>query len=219
MKILVLQSSPRLDGNTAHLVTLAESSLKASAASLGEPLEIETIHLVSMKIQYCAGCRICFDKGESFCPHKDDLPSIKAKMKESDGLLLAGPVFVDDVNAIMKNWIDRLAHVCHRPEFWRKTAVSLASTGKTPARHALRTMRIALWTWGYRIVGAAWFPMGARMSEDETRERYGSAVDRVAGRLVEDIRARGFRRPSFLSLFVFRIQQAGWRKAPLDSID
>lgn len=199
MRTLVAQASGRTKGNTARLDSLLETALKAEAAEAGAPLEFETIALAKSDVQFCRGCRSCFDRGEATCPLKDDLLSIKAKMEEADVLILSGPVYVNDVNGVMKNWIDRLAHVCHRPAFAGKTALLLATTGGTPARHALRTMQVALWTWGYRVANSLSFAAEAEMSEAELRRR--------------------FLRPSLVSLMVFRIQQAGWRKAAADSLD
>jgi multimeric flavodoxin WrbA len=200
-------------------VRIAEADLRAEAGRAGIALETETLNLAQIDIRPCKGCRNCFDHGESTCPLDDELLSVKEKMKAADGLLLAGPVYVNDVNGIMKNWIDRLAHVCHRPEFAGKTAMLLATTGSTPARHALRTMQVALWTWGYRIAGQVWFATGATMLVGEMQKRHAELIRRAARKLVEDIRDRRAATPSFLSLLVFRIQQVGWRKAAPGSID
>jgi multimeric flavodoxin WrbA len=219
MKALFLQSSGRAGGNTGRVVSRAESALRTEARSAGISLETEVLDLAHRDIRTCRGCRSCFDQGEGTCPLEDELLPIKEKMKEADILVLAGPVYVNDVNGIMKNWIDRLAHVCHRPEFAGRTAMLLATTGATSARHTLRTMQVALWTWGYRIACSAWFATGANMSPDVVRERHAEKIERVAKRLVRDIRRGGARKPSFLSLMIFRIQQAGWRKASPGSID
>jgi multimeric flavodoxin WrbA len=219
MRILLIQSSARVVGNTARIVRMAEAALRADAGRAGIALETETLELARLDIRPCKGCRSCFDRGESTCPLDDELLAVKQKMQGADGLFLAGPVYVNDVNGIMKNWIDRLAHVCHRPEFAGKTAMLCATTGSTPARHALRTMQVALWTWGYRIAGQAWFAAGANMPDEELEERYAKKVGRAARKLLEEIRERRAATPSFLSLMVFRIQQAGWRKATPGSID
>ncbi|MGA2381763.1 MAG: flavodoxin family protein [Spirochaetia bacterium] len=219
MKALFLQSSGRVGGNTARVVRMAESALQAEAKRAGISIDTEVLDLGSVDIRPCRGCRSCFDKGENTCPQNDELLSVKEKMRAADILVLAAPVYVNDVNGIMKNWIDRLAHVCHRPEFAGKTAMLLATTGATPARHTLRTMQVALWTWGYRIACKAWFTTGANMSAEELQERHARRIAQVARRLLKDIRNHGAEKPSFLSLVVFRIQQAGWRKAARGSID
>ena len=219
VRFLLLQSSGRTAGNTHRALAIAEASLRAEAELTGEPLELETLHLAQMDLQPCAGCRICFNKGETSCPRKDDLLSIKARMKAADGIVLAGPVYVHDVNGVLKNWIDRMAHVCHRPEFAGKTALLIATTGGTPVKHALRTMEVALWTWGFRIAGKRGLVTGANMAAEEMKRRHSAVIMRAARKLFQDVRQKGYLKPSFLSLMVFRIQQSGWGKSAPGSID
>jgi multimeric flavodoxin WrbA len=219
MKILLLQSSGRASGNTARAVRAAEEALEAEAVAAGIALETEIVDLARCDIRPCKGCRSCFDRGESTCPLQDEILSVKEKMKAADGLLLAGPVYVNDVNGILKNWIDRLAHVCHRPEFAGKTAMLLATTGSTSAKHTLRSMQVPLWTWGYRIAAQTWIAAGATMPAEELKARHGEKIGREARRFFNDIRENRAATPSFLSLLVFRIQQAGWSKAAPGTID
>jgi multimeric flavodoxin WrbA len=114
MNILNSNSSYRKDGNTDRTTQLLQARLESTARDNHEPLVLDTLYLGHINIEPCWGCRTCFDKGEEFCPINDDMSEIKARMKAADALILAGPVYVDDVNGIMKNWIDPLAHVCHR---------------------------------------------------------------------------------------------------------
>jgi multimeric flavodoxin WrbA len=219
MRILVLVGSYRQRGNTAQIAELIIEHLHCLAAHDGEPLEVETINLAHREIHFCRGCRVCFDKGEDRCPLRDDLLEIKARMQAADGLLLAAPVYVNDVNGAVKNWIDRLAHVCHRPEFPGRCAYLVATVGDSPTRHALRTMSVALSTWGYHIVGQAGFKMGALMDQQETVARFEERTEQIAESLYRAVRERAYVRPSFVSLMTFKIQQLGWRKAPAGSLD
>jgi multimeric flavodoxin WrbA len=77
--------------------------------------------------------------------------AIQAKMDAADGLLLASPVYVDDVSGLTKTWMDRLAYLCHRPGFGGKCAYPVATVGGSPTCHTLRTMNAALLTWGATI--------------------------------------------------------------------
>ena len=215
----MLQSSGRETGNTNRALAMVETALRAEAESRGEPLELETFQLAQMDLRPCQGCRICFNKGETACPLNDDLLSIKTRMKAADGIVLAGPVYVNDVNGVMKNWIDRMAHVCHRPEFAGKSAFLVATTGGTSVRHAVRTMEVALWTWGFRTVGRVGLVTGANMPADEMKRRHSAVILRGSRRLVQDVAQKKCMTPSFLSLMVFRIQQSGWRKSAPGSID
>ena len=109
MYILAIVGSQRKRGNTARLVQMIGAELGALAGRAGQPLTFETLYLGDLDIHPCRGCRSCFDRGEAKCPERDDLPAIKAKMDAADGLLLASPVYVDDVSGLVKTWMDRLA--------------------------------------------------------------------------------------------------------------
>lgn len=219
MIILALMSSSRKNGNTARIVRMIGSQLEAMAAYQGEPLTFETLYLGDMDIRPCQGCRSCFDRGEDRCPLKDDVPAIKAQIDAADGVILASPVYVDDVNGIAKNLLDRLAYVCHRPAFAGKCAYSVATVGGSPTNHALRTMNTALLTWGFHLVGQAGFKTGALMPSDEMEGRYRTETARVAEQLFRAISQRQALRPSFLSLMTFKIQQLAWQRENSDSYD
>jgi multimeric flavodoxin WrbA len=225
VKILALIGSYRKHGNTAQIVDLILERLQEAAshrahdALPGKALEIERIHLGDRDLGPCRGCRICFDRGEEQCPQKDDLLVIRAKMQEADGLILASPVYVDDVSGIVKNWIDRLAFVCHRPEFAGKCAYLIATVGSSPTSHTLRTLSLALNTWGFHVVGQAGFKMGALMTPEQTRASYLKTADKIARNLLDAIGSRAFERPSFLALMMFKIRQQNRQRAAKDSID
>jgi multimeric flavodoxin WrbA len=221
MKILVLIGSFRKNGNTDQLMDLIKSELQNIAIQRSVPVEIETIYLGHQQIGPCRGCRVCFDRGEEKCPLKDDLLDIKARMRAADGILVASPVYVDDVSGITKTWIDRLAHVCHRPEFAGKSAYLVVTVGSSPTAHSLRTMKLALSTWGFHIVGQAGFKTGALMKPAAMKARYQEKVVKIAQRFFQALHTREFARPSFMSLMMFKIQQLAWQKASLkqDTID
>jgi multimeric flavodoxin WrbA len=212
MKILALIGSYRKNGNTSQAVDLVCEGLRKEAARAGSPLEIETIFLGHLDIGGCRGCRACFDRGEDKCPLRDDLPIVKAKMKQADGILVASSVYVDDVSGITKNWIDRLAHVCHRPEFAGKCAYLLVTVGSTPTSHAMRTLSVALSTWGFHIAGMTGFKTGALMKPEEMNATCAVKAEKIARSFFHDVHEQGWARPSFMSLFTFKIQQRAWQR-------
>ena len=218
MKILALVSSYRLKGNTAQVVNLINAQMRKMAARINEPLEFETLFLGRLDIGLCRGCRVCFNVSEDKCPLKDDLLAVKSKMKAADGLIFASPVYVGDVNGIMKNLIDRLAHVCHRPEFGGKCAYFLATTGGSSTSHTIRTMQATI-SWGLHIVGARGFKTGALMPCVEIEDRYGADIHNIARKFFAAIHKREFTRPSFLSLMTFKIQQWSLAKANPGTVD
>ena len=220
MKILVLVGSYRHNGNTDQLTGLIKEHLEIEAQQHQTPLEIETVYLGQQNLQFCRGCRICYDRGEENCPAKDDLLSIKAKMQAADGILLASPVYVDDVSGIIKNFIDRLCHVCHRPQFAGKVAYVVATTGSSRTGKTLDTMKLALRTWGFHMVGQSGYKMGALMKRKDTRALFDTQAAQAAHQLFLAIYRSSFRKPAFFSLMMFKIQQMSWQvKADPDTLD
>jgi multimeric flavodoxin WrbA len=219
MHILALMSSNRKHGNTARLVQLIEDEMRALAARHGAPLEFETLHLGDLELHPCLGCRGCFDRGETRCPVKDDLPAIRAQMDAADGLIVASPVYVNDVNGVAKTWIDRLAYLCHRPALAGKCVYLIATVADSPTGHALRTLNIALRTWGCHIVGQAGYKMGPLLPQAELESRFSREAFRVAEAMFEAIAQQQYLRPAFMSLMMFKIQQLAWQRENPGSLD
>jgi multimeric flavodoxin WrbA len=219
MKVLALVGSNRKQGNTALVIKLIAEHLSQAAKGKGLPLKIQILNLGQMHLKTCRGCRICFDKGETKCPWKDDLLKIKAKIQAADILLVSSPVYVDDVSGTVKNWIDRMAHVCHRPEFAGKSAYVAATTGSSPCGRTLQTMNLALRVWGYAIIGQAGFKTGSLMKKREIASAYNHKIRSIAHRILAfNLRKRQLK-PSFLSLMIFKIQQKAWSDKDRDSYD
>lgn len=220
MKILAINGSYRKKGNTAQVLEMVTSQMQQIALDSQEHFEVEIINLGHQAIQFCRGCRVCFDIGEDNCPLKDDLLNIRAKMRAADSIILASPVYVNDVNGVVKNWIDRLAFTSHRPEFAGKSAYLITTVGIGPTSHALKTMEMALSTWGYQIVGQASFKMGGRMKIADAKVQFQQQTARIANQFFRAILVQEAAKPSLISLMTFRIQQGYWQRRPDDtSID
>jgi NAD(P)H-dependent FMN reductase len=179
----------------------------------------ETLHLGDADLRACRGCRACFDRGADHCPLQDDVAAIRARMDAADGLIVATPVYVNDVSGLIKTWLDRLAYLCHRPALAGTCAYLVATVASSPTNHALRTLDIGLRTWGLHIAGRAGFAMGALMPPAEALDRFDAQAARAARSLYQAIAERRALRPSFLSLMMFRIQQLAWRQEPEDTLD
>lgn len=218
MKILALVGSFRKRGNTARAIELILEEMNLSAGEAGIPLETETIFLSEMDLRMCRGCRACFDRGESRCPLKDDSAAVFEKMRAADGLIVASPIYVDDVSGLTKTWIDRLAFLCHRPALARQSALLVTTTAGSPSGHAMRTLSVALLTWGAHIAGQAGFKMGALLPADEL-PRLRPRARKAARQLLNAVRRRAHETPSFISLMTFRIQQATWSQEPAGTLD
>lgn len=92
-------------------------------------IEFEYVFLNDYNLEFCRGCKFCFDKGEEFCPIRDDRDLLLEKMEQSDGVILATPNYTFQVSARMKNFLDRFAYVIHRPRFFNKTFAAIVTQG------------------------------------------------------------------------------------------
>jgi multimeric flavodoxin WrbA len=211
MKIISLVSSYRRNGNTSRIVELIENHLLSIAKTKKIDLEIERVQIGRCNINICRGCRVCFDKGEELCPLKDDLLSIRDKICKADGILAASPVYVEDVNGIMKNWIDRMAFNCHRPAFAGKVAYIVTTSGAGASNHTINTIKNAFTTWGISIAGQKKFRTGGLMDFIEMQDKYGSDCKNVAITLLEAVKNNSVPQPSLYSLIAFKIQQLSWQ--------
>lgn len=220
MKIVSIISSCRKSGNTAWAAELIENELNAIAQQNGTELQLDRFFIGYCDIKMCVGCRTCFDKGEEFCPHKDDVAKIWEKLKEADGILVGSPIYVEDVNGIMKNWIDRLAFNSHRPGLVGKSAYIISTSGIGSSKHAVRTMKTALSTWGAYIAGTMRFRTGAKMDKKDMSDKYGPGLHNAANELFYSIYNKYSLKPSLYSLVSFKVQQTYWiKKGDKESLD
>ncbi|MCX7804714.1 MAG: flavodoxin family protein [Planctomycetota bacterium] len=104
MKVLVLQGSPRKNGNTQ---TVVESVLAPIRRSGGE---VEIIFAAEKKI---SGCRECFacqapdKRAVPGCAIRDDMTDIYLKVLDADLVIMATPVFCWGMSAQLKAVCDR----------------------------------------------------------------------------------------------------------------
>ncbi|MEJ2563471.1 MAG: flavodoxin family protein [Anaerolineales bacterium] len=102
MKTLVIQGSPKKDGNTA---TLTKSFLDGLVSG-GNEVEISEFWLNDMDIQPCQGCFLC--SGTSRCIYDDDMQRIYPEIESSTLIVFAVPIYWWHMNAQTKLCIDRL---------------------------------------------------------------------------------------------------------------
>lgn len=100
MKIVGVISSARSKGNTVALVREALKGAEESGA------EVKEIYLPDYRLEYCTGCQLCMSSGK--CCFNDDFEKVKNLLNEADGIILGSPTYAGSINAIMKNFIDRL---------------------------------------------------------------------------------------------------------------
>ncbi len=105
MKVLLLNGSPKANGNTA----LALKEMEAVFAKEG--IEAEIIHIGNKDIRGCIACTKCYQTGK--CSIDDIVNEIAAKFEECDGLVVGSPVYYASANATLVALLQRLFYSTH----------------------------------------------------------------------------------------------------------
>lgn len=103
MKILVVKSSPRKQGNTNSII----DRIIEGAAENGHL--VRAYDLNEMSFRGCQACRTCKEKGV-YCILNDDLNDYWDKLRTADVLILGSPNYMGTVSGLLKSFIDR--HYC-----------------------------------------------------------------------------------------------------------
>lgn len=87
MNILILNGSPRPNGNTAAMVkAYAEGAVEAG----------HTVHVVDVckkKISGCLACEYCHTKGNGRCVQQDDMQEVYPLLEDAEMIVLASPIY------------------------------------------------------------------------------------------------------------------------------
>jgi multimeric flavodoxin WrbA len=103
MKAVIVEASPRKDGNS---ITLAKQFIKGLKEN--KNTDVTELYLEELDIKFCRGCWSCLKHGHPGCIIEDDMAWIYPKLNEADIILLATPIYWWHINAQMKKFIDRL---------------------------------------------------------------------------------------------------------------
>jgi multimeric flavodoxin WrbA len=97
--VLIFKGSPREHGNSS---TLAE---KAAEGAIAAGADVESFYLHNMDIRPCDGCDTCHETG--VCVLMDDMQVLYPKLRETDAILIASPIYWFTISAQTKLFIDR----------------------------------------------------------------------------------------------------------------
>ena len=101
-KIVILNGSPRRNGNTSALVKAFTQGAESAGNTVTE------FFLDSMEIHGCRGCFGGHSSQECPCVQKDDMSQIYPAVKESDVVVLATPPYYWNMSGQIRTAIDRL---------------------------------------------------------------------------------------------------------------
>ena len=100
MKVLILNGSPRVNGNT----TIALNEMISIFDSEG--VETEVVQIGNKDMRGCIACGSCKANGK--CMFDDIVNELAPKFENADGLVIASPVYYASANATLIACLDRL---------------------------------------------------------------------------------------------------------------
>ncbi len=105
MKVLMINGSPRKDGNTS--IALGEMKKTFEA----EGVETEIFRVGNQNVRGCIACGRCGETGK--CVFDDVVNELAPKFQAADGLVVASPVYYASANATLIAVLDRLFYSSH----------------------------------------------------------------------------------------------------------
>ena len=166
MKVLILQGSPRANGNTAWM---AEEYKKAAEAA-GH--EVTLVNVARKKIAGCLACEYCHGKGEGACVQKDDMQEIYPLLAEAEVLVLASPIYYFTLSAQIQAPIQRFYSMM-KPASVKKTALLLSSYSPDVYDAAIAEYKLIAGFCGYEDTGI----VTAKLDEQKTEETKQKVID------------------------------------------
>lgn len=100
MKVLMINGSPHVSGNTALALKEMETIFRENG------VEVETVQVGGKDIRGCIACGKCGELGK--CVFDDLVNETAAKLESIDGLVLASPVYYASANGTLISFLDRL---------------------------------------------------------------------------------------------------------------
>ena len=120
MNILILNGSPRSNGNTAAMV----AAFVEGAGENGHNITI--VPVCQKKIAGCLACEYCHTSGEGKCVQKDDMQEVYPVLAEAEMIVLASPIYYHSVTGQLQCAINRI-YALDKPKKLKKAALILSS--------------------------------------------------------------------------------------------
>lgn len=118
-RVVAVNGSPHEGfGNTSQMLAMLGENLSR------EGLALEEISLSQYQIGFCTGCATCLESGA--CWVRDDYNSVVRTVLEADAVILASPVYIFNITAQMKTFLDRSLGYGHRPRGDWKPGLALS---------------------------------------------------------------------------------------------
>lgn len=167
-------------------------------------VDYEIVTLSDYKLGTCRGCRLCFEKGEEFCPLKDDRDVLFDMIKASDGVVFATPNYCFQMSGIMKVFLDRFGFAFHRPRYFGKAFTSIVCQGFGGGDKIIKDLDFAASIMGFNTVkGTA--VTGFDPKTEKAQQKADKNLEKLSKRFNSLLVKPANPEPTFFQLILFRI--------------
>lgn len=140
-KLLVINGSRNYNSKGYKIISKIQKELDACC------FEMTLLDPNKLELEFCRGCKKCFDTGKCPLDVKDSGKLLKDSMLEADAIILLSPVYAHNVSGDIKNIIDRLSYWLHLFPLLGKPGIIITTTdtnGHIPVEEYLEHT-ICLW--------------------------------------------------------------------------
>jgi len=136
MKVFAINSSPRHEGNTFHMI----KTVLAVCEEAG--FETEIFQAGGRPVRGCTACGGCAGH-IGRCATDDWMNGVYAKMVEADAIILGSPTYFADLTPEMKAIIDRCGFIAGRAgkSLSRKVGTAVGAVRRCGGIHTLNSMQ------------------------------------------------------------------------------
>ena len=123
MKILVLNGSPRPNGNTSAMVEAFTEGAKENGH------QVDVVNVCQKKIAGCLACEYCHEKDsghERQCVQQDDMQEIYPLLDAAEMIVLASPIYYHGFTGQLQCAINRI-YALDKPKNLKKAALIMSS--------------------------------------------------------------------------------------------
>jgi len=100
MKIVIINASARKNGATGKILNEFADDLSAKG-----DVEIASINLSDLKLNFCTGCCLCYKTG--VCHIADDADMLSGLINSADCVIIGSPTYTSSIPGQLKTFIDR----------------------------------------------------------------------------------------------------------------
>ncbi|WP_432409126.1 flavodoxin family protein [Wukongibacter sp. M2B1] len=127
MKVILLNGSPRMNGNTRSILKNIEHGINENLGGS----EVKLIDLSKKDIKPCAACNGCIESGGR-CVLNDDTAEVIKEIFEADAIVFGSPVYWWGMTAQMKAIIDKFNSCQGLTASIKSKKVGIITIGEAP---------------------------------------------------------------------------------------